>query len=177
MAAITIYINNQGGPSNSPISLTKIMKGNPMRSTVIFKTMNAIFMFDQKQAKELISQNKSEYDLDEVTKLLKLISADSEESIVIPEEPAYFEYVALDLIAAGIGSSFCKSCNITYPARQLKPIKVGCGGSPFGIKREKKGLIKRLFTKKRKPPTMYGGKGYECPAGHNLLSVIIWKTF
>jgi hypothetical protein len=152
------------------------LKGNPM-SAVIFKTVNAVFEFDQKEVQKFLIFKGSKYDLDEVTKLLKLISADSEESIVIPEEPAYFEYVALDLIAAGIGSAFCKSCNITYPARQLKPITVGCGGSPFGIKREKKGLINSLFTKKRKPPTMYGGKGYECPAGHNLLSVIIWKTF
>ena len=153
------------------------MKGNPMRSTVIFKTMNAVFMFDQKQAKELISRNKSEYDLDEATKLLKLISADNIETILIPEEPVYFDYIALDLIGAGKGSALCKTCNKTYEARQLKSIKVGCGESPFDIKREKKGVIKRLFTKKRKPPTMWGGKGYDCPAGHNLLSVITWKIF
>jgi hypothetical protein len=144
---------------------------------VIFKTQNAVFMFDQMQARELISQNKSEYDLDEVDKLLKLISADNIETIEIPEEPAYFDFIALDLVDAGIGSALCKTCKKTYMARNLKPITVGCGGSPFDIKREKKGLINSLFTKKRKPPTMYGGKGYECPAGHNLLSVIIWKTF
>jgi len=109
--------------------------------------------------------------------LLNLISADSEESIVIPEEPAYFEYIALDLIYAGKGSAFCKSCNKTYLARQLKSINVGCGQSPFDIKREKKGVIKRLFTKKRKPPAMWCGKGYNCPEGHNLISVITWKTF
>jgi len=153
------------------------MKGNPMRSTVIFKTMNAVFQFDQKHAKELISRNKSEYDLDEATKLLKLISDESNEFIVIPEEPVYFDYIVLDLIAAGKGSVLCKTCNKTYEARQLKSIKVGCGESPFDIKREKKGVIKRLFTKKRKPPTMWGGKGYDCPGGHNLLSVITWKTF
>ena len=146
-------------------------------SAVIFQTVNVVFQFCQPEVKKQIVLKKSAYDTDEVKKLLNLISADSEESIVIPEEPAYFEYIALDLIYAGKGSAFCKSCNKTYLARQLKSIKVGCGQSPFDIKREKKGVINRLFTKKRKLPTMWGGKGYDCPVGHNLISVITWKTF
>jgi len=145
-------------------------------NAVIFKTVNAEFEFDQKEVKELIARKKSKYDLDEVTKLLELISDESNESIVIPDESVYFDYIAMDLIAAGKGSVLCKTCNKTYVARQLKSIKVGCG-SPLDIKREKKGVIKRVFAKKRKPPTMHGGKGFECPAGHNLLTVITWKTF
>jgi len=145
-------------------------------NTVIFKTDNAEFKFDQKEVKELIAQKKSEYDHDEVAKLLELISDKSHEAIMIPDEPAYFDYIALDLIAAGNGSVFCKTCNKTYVARLLKSTKVGCG-SPLDIKREKKGVIKRLFAKRRKPPTMHGGKGYKCPTGHNLISVITWKTF
>jgi hypothetical protein len=96
---------------------------------------------------------------------------------VIPEEPAFFEYITLDLIAAGHGSALCKSCNKTYLADQLKSTIVGFGGSPLDIQREKKSVFKRLFAKKRKPPTMFGGRGYECPAGHNLISVMTWKTF
>ena len=146
-------------------------------STVIFKTHNAIFTFNQNEVKELIVRKKSEYDLDEVAKLLKDILDKSNESMVIPDEPVYFSNIALDLIAAGYGSILCKTCNKTYVASQLKPIKVGFDGSPLEIQREKKGVIKRLFTKKRKPPTMSGGKGYECPAGHNLITVTIFKTF
>ena len=146
-------------------------------NAVIFKTVNAEFEFDQKEVKELIARKKSEYDLDEVAKLLELISDKSNEAIVILKEPVYFDYIALDLIAVGKGSVFCKACNKTYLARQLKSIKVGFDGSPLDIKREKKGVIKRLFAKRRKPPTMLGGKGYECPEGHNLLTVITWKTF
>ncbi len=145
-------------------------------NAVIFNTVNAVFEFDQKEVKELIARKKSEYDLDEVAKLLELIADKSNESIVIPQEPVYFGYIAMDLIAADKGSVFCKACNKTYMARKLKSIKVGCG-SPLDIKREKKGVIKRLFAKKRKPPTMHGGKRFECPAGHNLISVITWKTF
>ncbi len=145
--------------------------------TVIFNTVNAVFKFDQKEVQKFLICKGSEYDLDEVAKLLDLISVDKIEIIVIPEEPNYFDRIAVDLLDAGHGSALCKSCNKTYLAGQLKPIKVGYGGSPFGIKIEKKGVIKRLFAKKRKPPTMCGGKGYECPLDHNLISVITWKTF
>ena len=89
---------------------------------LFFKTQNAIFKFDQKEVRKQIVLKKSAYDTDEVNKLLNLISADSEESIVISNEPAYFEYIVLDLIAAGKGSVLCKTCNKTYEARQLKPI-------------------------------------------------------
>jgi hypothetical protein len=146
-------------------------------SAVIFKTPNGVFKFDQKEVKEIIRCNRSKYDLDQVANLQDLISTECNETIVIPEEPVYFDSIALDLIRTGTGSVFCKSCNKTYTAGQLISIKVGCGQSPFDIKREKKGVIKRLFSKKRKPPTMFGGKGYECHEGHNLLSVITWKTF
>jgi len=143
---------------------------------VIFKTQNAIFKFDQKEVKKHIVHKRSKYDLDGVITLMEQISTDSYETIVIPDEPIYFDYVALDLIAAGYGSVFCKTCIKKYEARQLKPIKVGYGGTPFDIKREKTGLIKRLFLKKRKPPTMIGGMAYNCPRDHTLISTI-WKTF
>jgi hypothetical protein len=148
-----------------------------MKKTVIFNTVDAMFNFDQKEVMKLIARKKSEYDLDEVTKLLEHISANTKDTIVIPEEPVFFDYIALDLIGVGHGSALCKTCNKTYLAGQLKSIQVGFGGSLLDIEREKIGVLKRLFAKKRKPPTMYGGKAYECPAGHNLISVIIWKTF
>ncbi len=144
---------------------------------VIFKTPNAVFEFDQKEVKEQIVLKKSAYDTDEVNKLLNLISPGNQETIVIPAEPVFFDSIAVDLISAGNGSALCKTCNKTYQAGQLKSIKVGFGGSPFDIKREQKGVIKRLFAKKRKPPTMCGGKGYDCPLDHNLISVKTWKTF
>ena len=147
--------------------------------TVIFNTVNAVFRFDQKDVMEFLINKGSDYDLDEVAKLLELISADNNETIVIPEEPAFFEYIALDLIAAGKGFMLvvCIPCNKSYVAEKLSPIIIGFDGSPLDIQRERKGVFKRLFSKKRKPPTMYAGRGYECPAGHNLISVMTWKTF
>ena len=144
---------------------------------VIFKTQNGVFKFDQKEVKEIIRCNRSKYDLDEVANLQDLISTESNETIVIPEEPVYFDSIALDLIRTGTGSVFCKSCNKRYSVKQLKSIKVGGGTNPFYIRQEKKKGIRGLFKKRRKPPTMYGGEGYACPEDHPLISKITWKTF
>ena len=144
---------------------------------VIFETHNGIFKFDQKEVIEIILCNRSKYDLDEGAKLQDLISTRREGTIVIPEEPVYFDSIALDLIRTGTGSVFCKSCNKRYSVKQLKSIKVGGGAKPFFIRLEKKKGIKRFFKKSRKPPSMCGGEGYTCPEDHNLISMITWKTF
>jgi hypothetical protein len=144
---------------------------------VIFKTQNGVFKFDQKEVKEIIRCNRSKYDLDQVANLQDLISTECNETIVIPEEPVYFDSIALDLIRTGTGSVFCKSCNKRYSVKQLKSIKVGGGAKPFFIRQEKKKGIKRFLKKRRKPPSMCGGEGYTCPADHNLISMITWKTF
>ena len=68
---------------------------------VIFKTQNAVFKFNQREVKEIILCNRSKYDLDDVAKLQDLISTECNETIVIPEEPVYFDSIALDLIGAG----------------------------------------------------------------------------
>ncbi len=144
---------------------------------VILITQSAVFKFDQDNVKKIIRQNRSKYDLDEVSKLLNQISDGKDQRIIIPEEPVYFDRIALDLIAAGHGSALCRSCNKWYAANRLKSIQVGFGGCLLDIQREKIGVLKRLFTKKRKPPSVFGGRGYECPEGHNLISMITWKTF
>ncbi len=66
-------------------------------SAVIFETQNGVFEFDQKEVKKIIRCNRSKYDLDQVANLQDLISTDSNETIVIPEEPVYFDSIALDL--------------------------------------------------------------------------------
>ncbi len=90
---------------------------------LIFENQDGVFKFDQKEVKEIIRCNRSKYDLDQVANLLDLISNECIETIVIPEEPVYFDSIALDLICADKRVSlFCKTCNKTYMARQLKPI-------------------------------------------------------
>ena len=108
-------------PDPSARLLTKNLKGNPMRA-IIFETENAVFKFDQREAKEIILYNRSKYDLDQVANLQNLISTECNETIVIPEEPVYCDSIALDLIRTGVGSGsvFCKICNKRYSVKQLK---------------------------------------------------------
>ena len=116
---------------------------------VIFENQNAVFKFDQKEVKEIIRCNRSKYDLDQVANLQDLISTECNETIVIPEEPVYFDSIALDLIKIGTGngSVFCKTCNKRYSVKQLKSIKVGGGAKPFFIRQEKKKGIKRYLKR------------------------------
>ena len=143
-------------------------------NTVIFNTENAVFKFTKKAVKERLIRNQSEYDPNEDTQLLKLISTDSDETILNSDAHSYFGFVALDFIGSGRGTVTCKICDKTYDAGQLKEFAIGYGKSPFDTNQEQKGEFS-LFEKK-KMPSMFGGKGYECPEGHKLISIETWKT-
>jgi hypothetical protein len=143
-------------------------------NTVIFQTENALFKFALKEVKEILICKKTEYVPDEVLKLLDLISTDSDEIFLHPDDHRYFGLVVLDLISAGVGKVTCKICSKTYDASQLKEFAVGHGKSPFDINQEQKGG-NRLFEK-GKNPSMFGGKGYRCPAGHELIAMETWRT-
>jgi hypothetical protein len=97
----------------------------------IFTSQNAIFKFIQKEVKEQIIQNRSIYESDEANKLLTLILAGNQETIVIPKEPVFFDSITLDLIGSGKESVFCNACNKTYPAGHLIPIVFGSGRGPL----------------------------------------------
>ena len=144
--------------------------------TIIFKTENAVFEFSRKDVLEHLNLLATEHDGDEAVRLLKLISTASGLTILIPTEHDHFGYIALELIAAEKGSVTCTACGKTYKAGQIKPITVGHGRSPFDVNLKKKGGIKSLFRKKPKMPAMFGGKGYQCPKGHDLISMITWRT-
>jgi len=141
--------------------------------TVIFETDTAIFRFDLTDIQERLRHYISEYNVKEAAKLLEFLFVQIEKSISIPEDYQYIGYVALDLINSGKGLVICKLCNTTYQPGQLKPVIIGHGYSPFSVKL--KSIKRRWFRKKRKIP-LFGGKGYECPAGHELISMITWRT-
>jgi hypothetical protein len=149
--------------------------GDPMR-TVIFKTENAVFQFDRKDVEVHLGILATEYGVDEADAILKRIAIPSDKPILIETEHDYFGRIALDLIDAGKGSVTCEVCGRSYKPNQLKLIKIGHGVNPFEVNMLKRGGIKSLFKKKRKQPAMFGGKGYECPAGHELISMITWRT-
>ena len=148
--------------------------GVNVMKTVIFYTKNAVFKFNQKEVRYNLIGKKPKYALDEVSKLLKLISTDGDDTILNSDDHNYFGYVALDLIGSRKGIAACKFCDKTYDARQLKEFTLGHRKSPFDVKHKQKGGI-RLFEK-RKNPSLFGGKGYTCPAGHTLISMETWRT-
>ena len=143
-------------------------------NNVIFQTENAVFKFNQKEVRDHLIGEKLEFAPDEVSQLLKLISTDSDETIISSDNFDYFGYVALDLIIAGLGNATCKICDKIYKAGQLKEFAIGHGKSPFDINQEQKGGFSLIS--KRKMPSLFGGKGYKCPEGHKLISMETWRT-
>ena len=146
------------------------------KSKLTYETEEAIFQFDLPSAIEKLQYYATENNVKEAAQLLDFIAESSEDSITIPEKYDYFSYVALDLLEQKNGSIKCKSCNKTYSPDQLKPTIVGHGKSPFSVNLERKGGIKNLFGSKQKMPGLVGGRGYDCPKGHNLISMITWRT-
>ena len=142
--------------------------------TVIFQTENAVFKFTQKEVKEHLIFKQTEYASDEIARLLEFISTSARETLLNSDDHHYFGYVALDLINENIGTATCNICGETYNVGQLKEFTVGHGISPTDINQEQKGGF-RLFGK-RKNSSMFGGKGYECPEGHKLISMETWRT-
>jgi uncharacterized Zn-finger protein len=122
-------------------------------NTVFYQSENAIFEVSQNDVEDHIELLKKEQEIEEPSKLS----------------------VVLDLIAAGKGSVTCKVCGKQYRATELKPVTVGHGKTPFDVKIRMKGGVKGFFLKKRRMP-LYGGTAYECPANHQLISAITWRT-
>jgi len=145
-------------------------------SKLTYETDEAIFVFDLPPAIDKLEHYVAEHNADEARELLNFIAESSEKSITVPTDYDYFGYIGLDLINKNIGSIKCKICNKTYSPDQLKSTIVGHGKSPLSINSKQKGGIKKVFKKKQKPPGMLGGRGYECPKGHDLISMITWRT-
>ena len=147
-------------------------------STVIFKTEDAaIFQFDRKSVLERLEQKKISYKIQELDLLLDVISSQPDQNILSSAEHQYFGFIALELLFAGKGSAFCKNCGKRYCSNQLEGYTVGpLGEASFKAIKGKIGGFKSLFQKKPKPFGMYGGKGYKCPEGHELIFMISWIT-
>jgi len=142
-------------------------------NTVIFETQNAIFYFDASDAVSSLKYYAIEHKLSEAAKILLSIESSSSESTKISNE--YFGFIVLDLLGKRKGSVFCKPCKNTYLPTQLHSKPVGFGKSPFSVNlKEKGGIIKRLFGKKKRMMCMRGGEGYLCPHGHELIGMITW---
>ena len=146
-------------------------------STVIFKTEEeAIFQIDRKAVMECLENRKSSYEIKELDTLIQVLTSQPEKATLSFEEHRFIGYIALELIKVGEGSVFCKNCGKQYRFHQLKAFTVGPDETTFKVNMGKKGGFKSLFRKKPKPFGMYGGKGYKCPEGHELIFMITWQT-
>jgi hypothetical protein len=146
-------------------------------STVTFKTEeDAIFEFDRKSVSERLEQRKISYKVQELDLILDVISSQSDQTILSSAEHRYFGFIALDLISAGKGSVVCKNCGKRYRCNQLEDFATGPDEIKSKVNTAKKGGFKSLFRSKPKPFGMYGGKGYKCPEGHELIFMITWRT-
>jgi len=139
--------------------------------TVIYETDNAIFTFS---LNDVIEASKTANQTEQLNTLLHHLTSSPSDSITIPKGYSDFAYIALDLIEKGKGSVTCKICNKTYHPDQLKLTVVGHGTSPFNLK--EKGGIKMILKKGQRLPGMFGGHGFTCPKGHELISLITWRT-
>jgi hypothetical protein len=123
-------------------------------NTIFHQTENAVFEFSENDIEDHIKLLTKEHNIEEPSK-----------SVVV-----------LDLIATGKGSVTCKVCGKKYRTNELKETAIGFGRSPFDVNIKQKGGARSLFKRKQKLPAMFGGKGYECPEGHELVALITWRT-
>lgn len=141
---------------------------------VDFETENAILRYPYESVLEKLAYNESTLGTTEGTTLSDLLSH-SDHSIRIPREQYRFAYVALDLIEKGKGVVYCNACKRYYEAKELKRVVVGHGENPFSANVKGRGRLRKLFGKKERLPLL-GGKGYQCPEGHELIGVVTWRT-
>ena len=141
-------------------------------TTVTYETDNAIFTFNLNNVTECLMQSNDTTDT--FNKLLHHLTSSPPDLITIPKQYTDFAYIALDLIEKGKGSVTCRICNKTYRPDQRKLTVAGHGTSPFNLK--EKGGIKKLMVKGQRLPGMFGGRGFTCPKGHELISMITWRT-
>jgi len=141
---------------------------------VYFETENGILRFYYDDVVEKLSYYESTFGTTEATTLRDLLSQ-SDRSIKVPDEQYRFAYLALDLIERGKGVVYCKACKMYYGAKKLKRVVVGHGESLFSANVKGRGWLRSLFGKKQKLP-VFGGKGYQCPKGHELIGLVTWRT-
>ena len=141
---------------------------------VYFETENAILRVDYDDIVEKVPYYESVIGTAEATALRDLL-ASPDQSITVPREQYRFPYFTLDLIEKGKGAVYCKACKRYYEAKELEQVAVGHGESPFSVNVRGRGLWKRIVGKKERLP-LFGGKGYQCRGGHELISVVTWRT-
>jgi hypothetical protein len=138
---------------------------------VMYETCKATFTFKLADAighlKPYVEQN-----VREASEILEAVSSSPLSAIKVTSD--YFAYMVLDLIKAGKGHAYCKTCKETYDSSQLTSIPLGFGRTPFAVNlKSKGGIIKRLFGRKQLV-CGDGGEEYLCPHRHELIGMLTW---
>jgi hypothetical protein len=146
-----------------------------MTTEVFYETDNGIFKFTVDDVIDHLNRTEMEYDEKEATVLKDLLSSARGESITIPKDQRLFPYIALNLITDSKGAVYCKTCKKVYEAAELKLVSVGHGETPLSVNVIGKGWLRKLFGKKERFP-LFGGRGYQCPEGDELIALLTWRT-
>jgi len=144
-------------------------------STVIFEIEKAIFHLNLRDVFASLQDYSSCGRVKDAADLVNILEASSSEPKSIPSEKGFFGYILLDLFSKNKGSVFCKVCQKTYPAKEVLFHRIGFGDNPLAVNQFRKGgILGRIFGRKIKRVRMMGGKGFRCPEGHELSSMITW---
>lgn len=144
---------------------------------IVFETDQAIFRFDARLVIYHLQHLCRAYDQTELQRFIDELSTDKAPEIKVQSSQSWFFPMAIDLLQQGKGQVLCKPCVRAYEPGSLSLFPIGFGKSPFDVTGVPHvSFFKRLFRRKRRIPGMFGGKGFRCPAGHDLISVTTWIT-
>jgi hypothetical protein len=151
-----------------------ILRRDQHVETVTYRTDHAIFAFRIQDIIDPLTELVRDYQNQDAQDLLAILSSAPGDPIQISSDSHIFRHVAIQLLDSGKGQATCRLCHKTYPADQLTKFPTGAGDSPFNVRLKPEGVLKRLFQRNRRMPGMFSGKGFRCPAGHDLISVTTW---
>ena len=153
-------------------------------TNIRYKNEEAVMKFEYDDVISQLKLKVAEYNVEDDAKLLKWLNKQSKRKEVIEigdnqEITSRFCYLICNLIDSKKGGIFCKICKEMYKPDQISKEST----SPFDRGISSKTIRKlRKFHKKEfgsNGPINIpgsGGKTYECPKEHILISVITWIT-
>jgi hypothetical protein len=143
--------------------------------TVTYETDKAVFRFTVDEVRDHLNHTETEYDAKEVTALKDFLSSATGGSITMPKDVRLFPHIALDLIRDSKAEVYCRTCGKSYESGQLKPVTVGHGETLFSVNIKGKGWLRGIFQRRERMP-LFGGRGFACPEGHELIGLVTWRT-
>jgi len=142
---------------------------------IIFETDKAEFRFDPQLVIDHLQHLSRNHNRTDLQRCIDEISTDKAPEIKVQSYPSWFFPMAIDLLEQENGKVFCKPCGRAYEPGNLSLFPIGFGKTPFDVTGvPHNSFFKRLFRRKRHMPGMFGGKGFRCPAGHELIAVMTW---